>query len=606
MVRGRYTLGVDVGDETVVAAVRGAHGEEPGELAVVSATPPGHPLRRVGGAGPMYAGGRPVDPAGAVAELVRQAVERATDDAGEAPAWTVLTVPPSWGEHRRGLLAAALADAGVVHCSLESSAVAVAARHRDGLPEGAPAVVVDAGASTVDTAVVRVVGGRVETVAVPPSPLSWGGRDLDDAVVELVRDCLATEDGAAVAPAELKRAAVAAKEALSSDPVADAALTGPAGTLSLRLVREDLEDLVAVPLQALAEAVRRTVAEAGLELADVGALVLSGGTAAVPLVAETLSAELDRPVVVDTAPALTAALGAAELAAALPPGDEPDDEPAPVPPVRHTAPTASRPAGAPRGGRPPARSGTRPPVPAPGRPGPRRAARVGVVLASFVAIVVGVAAAAGLGWSGSPAEQAASAGTVVPEQDAAPGSASGAPPAISGLSPAAAAVLAGSAGADRDRDDDGSARPAASRTAPSTGSVTTPAGRPTSSAPGSPANGGTAAAAPATGGPTSATAPGSTGSSGPTTQAEPSGPPPSEPPPSEPAPTTPPADPTTPTADPPPTTPPPADPAPSDPPADPPPADPVPVDPPPADPPPADPTPEPPPAADAPPADGVA
>lgn len=498
MAEGSYTLGIDIGDGTVVAAVRPADESRPAHAVPATGlstgpagadgpadrpglpVPIGQALRRVGSPTPMYVAGRPVDPASVVASLAVQVIGLATLDEGTTAAWTVLTVPPSWGGHRRDLLADALRAAGVEHFSLESSSVAVARHHAGVVPAAAPVLVVDLGASTVDTAVVRTTADdRVETLAPPPAPLAWGGRDVDDAVVQLVQECLAVEDaagpdGPATTPAALKDACVAAKEALSTDTVAGVELAGADGPISLRLVREDLDELIAGPLEAVVATARRAVAEAELEVADLAAVVLAGGTAAVPLVAETLSAALDRPVVVAAEPALTAALGAAQLAGdrlvaetAAEPTEhgaadadpvEATDEAAAVPahPVRRGAarPAAAsrktpRPGTPPGAGRPPARSGTRPPVPTPDPQGRRHAARVGVVLSGFVAIVLGVAAAVSSTWSGGAGADAPAVPAVAEQVGVAEDA--GQEAASSGLSPAAAGAQATQrAAADRD------------------------------------------------------------------------------------------------------------------------------------------------------------
>ncbi|MCZ2806979.1 Hsp70 family protein [Modestobacter sp. VKM Ac-2983] len=439
MVPVGQTLGIDIGDETVVAAISTPDGEDrwvrlvrpagtvavPGLVGPVD-EPPAHlpvgsALRRVGASAPMYVDGRLVSPAAAVAALALQVVEHATRAEGSAPARTVLTVPPSWGEHRRDLLTAALGAAGLHDCSLESSSVAVLRHHlgTDGVPTGVPVVVVDVGASTADIAVLRTATDhRIETVAVPPPPVAWGGRDLDDAVVQLVLDCLATEDAAGQqgpdpTAAELRAACVLAKESLSTDPVACVELPGPGGPVSFRLVREDLDEVVAEQVQVLVDAVRRAVADADLDVADVGAVLLAGGTAAVPLLSETLSGDLGRPVVVGSDPSSSAALGAAELARDLAAADQEtrggvgDPPGAPTtavaePLARPTRQRAVRAATGPssRGrrpvaDRPPVRSGARQPA----LDGRRHVARVGVVLASFAAIVLAVAATVSAGWT---------------------------------------------------------------------------------------------------------------------------------------------------------------------------------------------------------------
>jgi actin-like ATPase involved in cell morphogenesis len=447
----------------------------------------------------MYVDSQPVPPADVVAALAAHASEQAAAREGAPPAWTVLTVPPTWGEHRRGLLTEAVRATGVEHFSLESSAVTVTRHHRGTapLPDDATVAVYDLGASTLDTAVVRTTGpGTIETLCAPLAPLPWGGRDLDDAVVDLVRSCLSSEvDGDTTAaigsPAEFRRTCVAAKEQLSRDTDTRLEVRAPGGPLSLRLVREDLDELIAESVHTSVGAVRDAVAAAGLEVADLAAVVLAGGSAAVPLVAETLSAELGRPVVVDEEPALTAALGAAELALDRVLAEE----------VRH-APATDGPGG---GGGPAAvtvprrpsrpRAGSRPPVPTGSRG--RRSHRVGqrllVVVAASLALSVGLAAFFAAGWTGGPVRAPSGPGPAAAQPSGTLGTpvVAGHPQVPEGLSPAAA-----------DRPDAGSPATAARSGGPASGAAPTSRGpgstpaAPSGSASGSPT--GAAARAPAT------------------------------------------------------------------------------------------------------------
>ncbi|CCH85518.1 Putative heat shock protein Hsp70 [Modestobacter italicus] len=464
MREGSYTLGVDVGDETVTAAVCRCAPDDrrarPLQLGPTTAARPavavlgpdghlhpddgpfpvpghcaGHALRQVGAPAPIYLDSQPVQPADVVAALAAGAAEQALAQEGRPPAWTVLTVPPTWGGHRRELLSDALRDAGLERFSLESSAVTITRHHRgsDGLPADATLAVYDLGASTLDTAVVRTTAAdTIETLGAPLAPLPWGGRDLDDAVVDLVRSCLSSEvAGDTVAavgpPVEFRQNCVAAKEQLSRDTDTRLEVRSPGGPLSLRLVREDLDELIAGSVQASVGTVREAVAAAGLEVADLAAVVLAGGTAAVPLVAETLSAELGRPVVVDDEPALTAALGAAELAMDRVLAEE--AEPGP------TAALAL--------GRPPRpRGGLRPPVPAgTRRPGGHRVGqRLLVVLGASLALVVGLTALLAAGWTGGPAQPSTgpAAAAAQPPDDLGAPAVDRAPGSPDALSPAAA------------------------------------------------------------------------------------------------------------------------------------------------------------------------
>lgn len=231
---GEYGLGIDVGDGAVTAAVCAVHGGagalpvgqgrvtaavgDDGRVGLVPAdgTARSRPLvARVGDPVPVYTGGRAVPAAELVAAAVEQVRELAAERAGRPDAWTVVTVPPSWAGHRCAALAHALTAAGVPRFSLVSSAVAAVSAHvaAGDLPAEPTVAVYDLGAGTLDTAVVGPTADQpLAHLAVPPAPLPWGGRDVDDAVVAHVVDCLGTPGGDAAA---LRVACVRAKEALS-------------------------------------------------------------------------------------------------------------------------------------------------------------------------------------------------------------------------------------------------------------------------------------------------------------------------------------------------------------------------------------------------------
>ena len=341
-----YGLGIDVGDQTVLAAVCRDGGSTAelldlaGDAPVASAAvqlaggrlsvfPPAgldaddglveHLLQRVGAPTPLTGSGGSLPAAEAVAAIARRAHELAAGREGGPASWTVLTVPPSWSGHRRELLVRALAAAGLRRSSVVSSAVAVvrAQLAAGALAAGATVGVYDLGASGLDTAVVRTTeDGRVEHLAAPPAPLGWGGRDLDDAVLGHVLESVPD----AAAPADRREAAAvrqacrAAKEALSTETDVRVDLVLGGTTHTVRVVREDVEDLVADAVEASVDVLRATVQAAGTAVDELAAVVLAGGSARVPLVAETLSAELGRPLVADPEPARSAASGAAQLA----------------------------------------------------------------------------------------------------------------------------------------------------------------------------------------------------------------------------------------------------------------------------------------------------
>jgi molecular chaperone DnaK len=524
---GEYGLGIDVGDGAVSAAVCGPDGaavplplgegpvaaavRDDGRIALVPAdgTAGGPPLvARVGDPVPVHAGGRAAPAAELLADVVQHVRVLAAEREGRPDAWTVVTVPPSWAGHRCATLAAALTAAGVPRFSLLSSAVAAVAAHvaaGDLAPEPTVAVY-DLGAGSLDTAVVGPNRDRpLAHLAVPPAPLPWGGRDVDDVVLAHVLDCLDAPPGDGRA---LRAACRAAKEALSTATVVRIATDGPDGPI--RLTREELDEVLAGPVRGAAEALAATVAAAGLDPADLDAVVLAGGGVRVPLVAEVLSDELGRPLIVGGDPALTPALGAATLAAealaaeALPgeapaaaPPTEPPDAPSDVVDRQPAPPRPRTPRARPRPGSPP-RAATGAAARRGGRlrrgavvaglalgllvvgpaaaglfdavlpPGPTGQTDDGDVIASGTAAVGGsTARAAENAGGGSTARAAESAGGGTPQTATDPTGS----PRISLAAAIATAARAGTPSAS------GSAAPTRDRTAPGTAaSATSPSG----------------------------------------------------------------------------------------------------------------------------------
>ncbi|MGK5112612.1 Hsp70 family protein, partial [Geodermatophilus sp. CPCC 205506] len=316
MRNGEYGLGIDIGDGTVAVAVCEA-GDGGGAEALPLGDPGCRVMARVGAPVPVYDGDVPVAAEDLAAAAVQRARGVAAGRAGRPDSWTVVTVPPSWGGHRRAVLARALESAGVPRFSLVSGAVAAVQHHvsTGDLPAEPTVAVYDLGASSLDTAVVGPTPDEpLAHLAVPPAPLPWGGRDVDDLVLGLVRpytDLPAGEPGTRDAARALRAACVAAKEALAAETAVDV----DGGSGPVRVTREELDELLAGPARASVAALAATVAAAGVDLHRLDAVVLAGGGGRLPLVAELLSGELDRPVVVGPDPALSAALGAAGLAA---------------------------------------------------------------------------------------------------------------------------------------------------------------------------------------------------------------------------------------------------------------------------------------------------
>jgi hypothetical protein len=150
-----------------------------------------------------------------------------------------------------------------------------------------------------------------------------GGVDFDEAVFQHV---VATLDGAIEsldpddatalgAVARLRFECVDAKEALSTDTEVTIPVLLPNVQTEVRLTRSELEQMVRPALVGSLTAFSRALRSAGVEVTDVGSVLLVGGSSRMPLVAQLVASELGRPVAVDTHPKYSVALGAAVLAA---------------------------------------------------------------------------------------------------------------------------------------------------------------------------------------------------------------------------------------------------------------------------------------------------
>jgi hypothetical protein len=181
----------------------------------------------------------------------------------------------------------------------------------------------------------------------PPAVAQLGGADFDDAVFGQVLAtvpalaCLDADDPATLAAtAALRRACTRAKEALSADTEVTIPVTAPGIDTSVRVHRAEFDDLIRPQLAETLSLLRRALHSAQLDPTDLDAVLLVGGSARIPLVAQLVSTELNQPVTIDTDPATTIARGAATLArdaaALAAPRDvadpKPEPEPSPQPP----------------------------------------------------------------------------------------------------------------------------------------------------------------------------------------------------------------------------------------------------------------------------------
>ncbi|PPB49602.1 molecular chaperone DnaK [Arthrobacter pityocampae] len=304
--------------------------------------------RRMGDDVPLLVGGRPVLPQQLVAAVVGWVVGVATEREGGAPDVVTLTHPAAWGGHRTDLLRQALAEAGIGDVVLltEPEAAALAYASRERVPAGSTLAVYDLGGGTFDATVLRKTDADTFTVLGRPQGLErLGGADFDQEIFDHVLGSpdlppLESEPAPEVlaALARLRKECAEAKEALSSDSEATVSVMLPGAHSQVRLVRAEFEAMIEPALDDTLVTLRAALENAGVRAEELAAILLIGGSSRIPLVAQLLSEEFDRPLAIDVDPKASVALGAAFAASTLDAAD--GQEPAAAPDEEAGAPQA--------------------------------------------------------------------------------------------------------------------------------------------------------------------------------------------------------------------------------------------------------------------------
>jgi actin-like ATPase involved in cell morphogenesis len=259
-----------------------------------------------------------------MAQLLRAVVSEVVSREGGPPSSVCVSHPANWGPYKTDLLrqAVRMADLPGVSFVTEPEAAAVNYAQEQRLGVGAVVAVYDLGGGTFDAAVLRRTANGFSILGEPEGIERLGGIDFDAAVFNHVRttlgsklDDLDEDDPAAIAAVgRLREECVQAKEALSADTDTTIPVLLPSVTTEVRLTRGELEAMVRPALHGSIEALQRAVRSAGLTAGQLHSVLLVGGSSRMPIVGQLVSAELGRPVAVDTHPKHAVALGAARLA----------------------------------------------------------------------------------------------------------------------------------------------------------------------------------------------------------------------------------------------------------------------------------------------------
>ncbi|NJC69006.1 Hsp70 family protein [Planosporangium thailandense] len=349
-----YVLGIDIGDTCTAAAIcrhvgpswsapevvaLGAHSSVVPSALYVSATgsltvgDPGRDgplvdggritrgfMRRIGDETPLVVAGESCTPQTLAAVLAMWVVEQAVAREGADPEHLVVTHPPSWGTYRKQLLHEALWEIGLTGVTLLAGPVTAAENHSFHGFAGRTLAVYALGGNSVTSSVVRrTQPAGFEVVACQEAVEPLGGVDFDEMLTDQLVAVLAEQLGAAqlddprvrLALFGLRNECRRAKERLSTSMETEISVHLPQGPVRLPVTRAAFEELIRPALRPTVDRLDRTIRSCGLRPDQVDGVLLVGGSARIPLVADLVSAHFPGQVTVAADPQVAVAAGAA-------------------------------------------------------------------------------------------------------------------------------------------------------------------------------------------------------------------------------------------------------------------------------------------------------
>ena len=329
--------------------------------------------RRLGEHNRVLVGGHNYSAEQLVGAYLRWAVDMVSASEGGPPAEIVLGHPATWRSYRLDAFREAAAAGGIRDAQYVPEPVAAAMHHTNEhrFGEGDLVGVYDLGGGTFDAAVLRRTGQSFVLAGEPEGEEHLGGVDFDEVITHLVQAKLGARwteavqaggAGSAAALGRLARECTAGKEALSVDERVEIPVVLSGLNEVVEVTRRELEMHLDPSVMQSIGAFRRALAGAGTDAGQLSAVLLVGGSSAIPLVRQRLAEQVGQVPMLTSDPKHAVARGASvyvdRMAPSVPvpvtpapviPGPVapvpavPIDPPAPMPPAGASPPESSLP-----------------------------------------------------------------------------------------------------------------------------------------------------------------------------------------------------------------------------------------------------------------------